>query len=51
LDFYSLAAKLAIELDGGGHNYQLPRLRDWKRSNLLADQGSLCWVVVQFELA
>jgi very-short-patch-repair endonuclease len=37
LDFYSAAAKLAIELDGGGHNYQLRRIRDRKRSNLLAD--------------
>jgi very-short-patch-repair endonuclease len=39
LDFYSPAAKLAIELDGGGHNYQLRRIGDRKRSNLLADQG------------
>jgi ATP-dependent helicase HrpA/adenine-specific DNA-methyltransferase len=39
LDFYSPAAKLAIELDGGGHNYQLRRTRDRRRSNVLADHG------------
>jgi len=39
LDFYSPEAKLAIELDGGGHNYQLRRIRDRTRSNALADHG------------
>jgi len=38
LDFYCLAAKLAIELDGGGHNYRLGQMRDKSRSNVLADQ-------------
>jgi very-short-patch-repair endonuclease len=39
LDFYSPAAKLAIELDGGGHNYALLRTRDRTRSKVLADHG------------
>ena len=38
LDFYCPAAKLAIELDGGGHNYRLGQMRDKSRSNVLADQ-------------
>jgi very-short-patch-repair endonuclease len=37
LDFYCPAAKLAIELDGGGHNYRLGQIRDERRSNMLAD--------------
>jgi len=37
LDFYSPEAKPAIELDGGRHNYQLRRIRDRRRSNVLAD--------------
>ena len=36
LDFYCPAAKLAIELDGGGHNYQMRRIRDQKRAEFLA---------------
>jgi len=39
LDFYCLAAKLAIELDGGGHNYRLGQIRDRTRSELLAREG------------
>jgi very-short-patch-repair endonuclease len=39
LDFYSPAAKLAIELDGGGHNYRFGHIRDQRRSNILAEQG------------
>jgi very-short-patch-repair endonuclease len=39
VDFYSPAAKLAIELDGGGHNYQFRLTLDQKRSNALADQA------------
>ena len=46
LDFYSPEAKLAIELDGGGHNYQLRRIRDRTRSNALADHGV---TVLRFE--
>jgi very-short-patch-repair endonuclease len=38
LDFYCPAAKLAIELDSGGHNYRLGQMRDKSRSNVLADQ-------------
>ena len=38
LDFYCPAAKLAIELDGGGHNYRLGQMRDKTRSNVFADQ-------------
>src|SRR5215471_7757903 len=39
LDFYCPTAKLAIELDGGGHNYRPGQIRDRKRSNVLADRG------------
>jgi ATP-dependent helicase HrpA/adenine-specific DNA-methyltransferase len=39
LDFYCPAAKLAIELDGGGHNYRLGQIRDRTRSELLAREG------------
>src|SRR5215831_1290537 len=41
LDFYCPAAKLAIELDGGGHNYRLGQMRDKSRSNVLADQDMI----------
>jgi type I restriction enzyme M protein len=39
LDFYCPAAKIAIELDGGGHNYRAGQIRDRMRSELLARQG------------
>ena len=39
LDFYCPAAKLAIELDGGGHNYRVGQIRDRTRSEFLASQG------------
>lgn len=39
LDFYSPAAKLAIELDGGGHNYRFGQIRDQTRSKVLASHG------------
>jgi very-short-patch-repair endonuclease len=39
LDFYCPAAKLAIELDGGGHNYRLGQIRDRTRSEFLARQA------------
>ena len=39
LDFYCPAAKLAIELDGGGHNYRAGQIRDRARSELLARRG------------
>jgi very-short-patch-repair endonuclease len=38
LDFYCPAAKLAIELDGGGH-YRRGQIRDRTRSAVLASQG------------
>jgi len=41
LDFYCPAAKLAIELDGGGHNYQTSQIRDRMRSEVLAQRGVL----------
>jgi len=41
LDFYCPAAKLAIELDGGGYNYRLGQTRDKSRSNVLADQDMI----------
>jgi very-short-patch-repair endonuclease len=39
LDFYWPDAKLAIELDGGGHNYQAGQIRDRRRSEFLARRG------------
>ena len=39
LDFYCQAAKLAIELDGGGHNYRGGQIRDRMRSEFLARKG------------
>lgn len=39
LDFYCPSAKLAIELDGGGHNYRTGRIRDRTRSEFLAGHG------------
>ena len=39
LDFYCPSAKLAIELDGGGHNYYAGQIHDRTRSEFLARQG------------
>ena len=39
LDFYWPAANLAIELDGGGHDYRVGQIRDRTRSEFLASQG------------
>ena len=39
LDFYCPTAKLAIELDGGGHNYRVAHIRDRARSEFLAGEG------------
>jgi very-short-patch-repair endonuclease len=39
LDFYCPAAKVAIELDGGGHNYRLRQIRDRTRSEFLSRHG------------
>jgi very-short-patch-repair endonuclease len=39
LDFYCPSAKLAIELDGGGHNYHAGQIRHRTRSELLASHG------------
>jgi very-short-patch-repair endonuclease len=36
LDFYCPSEKLAIELDGGGHNYRAGQTRDQARSEFLA---------------
>ena len=36
VDFYCAEAKLAIELDGGGHNYSSGQIHDRTRSNVLA---------------
>jgi hypothetical protein len=33
--------KLAIELNGDGHNYRLGQMRDKSRSNVLADQDMI----------
>ena len=39
LDFYCPSAKLAIELDGGGHNYYAGQIHDRMRSEFLARHG------------
>ena len=39
LDFYCPSAKLAIELDGGGHNYYAGQIHDRTRSQFLARHG------------
>jgi very-short-patch-repair endonuclease len=39
LDFYCTAAKLAVELDGGGHGYPDHRAKDEKRNGYLSLQG------------
>src|ERR1700730_8370685 len=39
LDFYCPAAKLAIELDGSGHDYGLREKRDHAREEFLTKQG------------
>src|SRR6266446_874132 len=39
LDFYCPTAKLAIELDGGGHNYRVGQVRDRTRSEFLSPKG------------
>jgi very-short-patch-repair endonuclease len=39
LDFYCPVAKLAIELDVGGHNYRVGQIRDRMRSAFLARKG------------
>ena len=41
LDFYCPNAKLAIELDGGGHNYRTGQIRDRTRSEFLVRHGVL----------
>ena len=39
LDFYCVAAKLAVELDGGGHGFPGQRTRDEVRDEFLAAKG------------
>ena len=39
LDVYCAVAKLAVELDGGGHGFPDLRARDEKRNRFLAEQG------------
>jgi very-short-patch-repair endonuclease len=39
LDFYCPEAHLAIELDGGGHNYVGGQLHDRERATFLATEG------------
>lgn len=39
LDFCCPEARLAIELDGGGHNYEGAQLHDETRTKFFADQG------------
>src|SRR5437773_11752489 len=40
LDFYCTVAKLAVELDGGGHGFPDQQARDEKRNQFLSRQGS-----------
>jgi very-short-patch-repair endonuclease len=39
LDFYCTRAKLAVEMDGGGHGCPDQRAKDGKRKNFLASKG------------
>ena len=39
LDFFCTVAKLAVELDGGGHGFPDQRTKDEKRNQFLAKQG------------
>lgn len=39
LDFYCTVAKLAVELDGGGHGLPDQRAKDEKRNRFLAEHG------------
>jgi len=39
LDFYCPEARLAVELDGGGHNYPGQEADDKRRSEFLTQQG------------
>jgi very-short-patch-repair endonuclease len=39
LDFYCPVAKLAVELDGGGHGFPDQRTKDEKRNEFLASKG------------
>ncbi len=39
LDFYCATAKLAVELDGGGHGFPDQRTKDEKRNEFLAAKG------------
>ena len=39
LDFFCVAARLAVETDGGGHGIPDQRARDEKRNRLLTEQG------------
>src|SRR5437764_11125476 len=39
LDFYSPAAKVAIELDGCGHSYRLRENQDEIRNGFLSERG------------
>ena len=39
IDFYCPTAKVAIELDGGGHNYRVGKIRDRARLEFLARKG------------
>ena len=39
MDFYCTVAKLAVELDGGGHGFPDQRAKDEKRNRFLAEQG------------
>jgi len=39
LDFYCHEARLAVELDGGGHDYEEQRTEDRARTETLTSQG------------
>jgi len=41
LDFYCPEARLAIELDGGGHNFRSKESLDQERTRFLASKGIL----------
>ena len=39
IDFYCVEAKLAVELDGGGHGFPNRRVKDQTRDRFLEEQG------------
>ena len=47
LDFYCPSAKLAIELDGGGHNYRAGQIRDQTAIGIPGAPWSCCVAILE----